>query len=111
MSGGQAFGRSFGRGHFVAHLEMPLAKVSLGAASPGAHEIVVQSCADERTGDRNEASRPFLDDFGAGLRGDALNHAGHEAVDYFFFEKFATDVDSGGTGGGDPQLSGFFFAW
>ena len=73
-----------------------------GAMSPGTDEIIIQACADQRTGYRDQPSCPFFDHFPAGLRGDALDNAWNEFVDDFFFEQLAADVDTGGAGGGDP---------
>ena len=87
--------------------KMLLAEMRLGASAPGADKVVIQSRANRRTGNRNHPSRPLLDDFGAGLRGDALNHFRHKPIDHFFFQQFAADVHSGGAGGGNPELRGF----
>ena len=80
-----------------------------GPLAPSAHEVVVQTGTDQGAGDRDEAASPLLHHFPAGFGGDALNHFRDEAVDDFFFQQFAADVDSGGAGGGDPEVGHFFF--
>src|SRR5580700_1220175 len=86
---------------------MPLAKVGLGALAPGAQEPVVQTSAQGGTNQRDHAPRPLLHHLSAGPRGDTLNHARHELVDYFFLNKFAADVNSRGAGGRDPEFGDF----
>src|ERR1022692_2879339 len=88
-------------------MQMPLAEVSFRALAPGAHEPVVQSSTDGGTDQRNHASRPLLDHFSAGPRGNTLNHARHELVDHFLLQEFAADVDARGAGGGNPEFGDF----
>src|SRR6266702_1317779 len=79
-------------GYLVPGFEVTLAKMGLGALTPGANEIVIEACANNRTGKGDEASGPFLDHLGAGFGGNALNDARHKAVDHFFFQQLAADV-------------------
>src|SRR5256712_2322632 len=83
---------------------MPLTKVGSSAFTPGAHEVVIQPGANQRAGNRDQAPRPLLHCFPAGLHGDALNDSGHKAVDYFFLHQLAADVHASGAGGGNPEL-------
>src|SRR5215469_1879852 len=82
-------------------------KMRHGALAPGAHEIEVQACPDERTGERNQATGPLLHHFAAGLHGDALDHARHKTVDHLFFQQLAADIDPGGAGCRDPEVGNF----
>src|SRR5581483_422502 len=86
-----------------------LPEVVLRALAPGSHEIVVETRANERTGNRDEAARPLFDDLNAGLSGDPLDNTRNEAMDHFPLQQFAADVHPGGAGGGDPQLRSLFF--
>ena len=87
---------------------MLLAEVGSSAVAPGADKIIIEPRTNSRTRDRNHAPRPFLNSFFAGLRCNPLYYLRHEAIDYFFFQNLAADVDTGGAGCRDPKLGGLF---
>ena len=70
--------------------------------SPSPDEVVIQGGADDRANHWNQPPRPFLDKLRASLGSDALNNARYQLVDHTFFEQVATEVHTGGTGGGNP---------
>src|SRR5712671_2968173 len=83
---------------------MPLAKMGLGALAPGAHEPVIQTRTQSGTHQRNQATRPLLDNFSTRTRSDPLDHPWDELVDHFFLHQLAANVDSRCAGGRDPEL-------
>jgi hypothetical protein len=84
--------------------EMAPAKMCARPLAPCAHEPVIQSRADSGTGERNQASRPLLDHFRAGLRCNSLDDARHKSLDDFLLHKFAADVQPCRAGCRDPQF-------
>src|SRR5204863_8765281 len=78
--------------------------VRSSTSAPGAHEVVIQPCTDQGAGNGNQASGPLLHNFPARLHGNALDHPGYEALDHPFFQQLPTDIYTGGTGGGNPEL-------
>src|SRR5882757_5883106 len=102
-----------GCGWFVvalAHLQMFGTEVFFGAGAPGTNEIVVQASAHYGTEYGNYSSCPLLDNLRACRYCNALDDARHELVDEFLFDKFATDIDAGSAGSGDPQFGDLFVA-
>ena len=85
-------------------LDVALAKVGLGAFSPGAHEPVIQTSTQRGTHQRNHAPRPLFYYFRTGTSGDALDDAGDKFIDDFLLHQLTADVDTGGTGGSNPKL-------
>src|ERR1700731_1303851 len=89
---------------------MLFAEMRLRPRTPRTYEIVVQRAPYRRTGKWNQASNPLFRDLGAGFNRDALDHPRDEAIDDFFLQQFAADVDSGSGGGCNPKFSNFFVA-
>src|SRR5579862_9124245 len=87
---------------------MLLAEMRTCSLAPGAHEVIIQSASNGRTGDRNQTPRPLLGHFRARFYRDALDYARHKPIDHFLFEQFAADVDSGCAGGRYPKV-GYLF--
>src|SRR5579872_3889196 len=87
-----------------AILHVPLAKMGFRPLAPRAHEIVVQTSSDHRTGNWNNPARPLFDRLFAGLNRNSLNHLRHEAVDYFLFQQLAADINARCTSRGNPKL-------
>src|SRR5512135_2425586 len=83
---------------------MLLAEMPVGALTPSANKVVIQSGADQRTYHWNQASCPLLDEFRAGLRGDLFDDARYQAVHYILFQKLAAQVHPSSTGGGNPEF-------
>src|SRR5436305_12046801 len=98
------------RGNLVANAQMFYAEVSLRSLTPGSDKIVVQPGADYRTSHGNETTSPLFYYLGAGFHGDALDDFGNEATDHFFFQQFAADVDTGGSGRSNPEFSNLFIS-
>jgi carbonic anhydrase len=71
-------------------ITMALEKMLLRAATPGAHEIIVQSAARTCAQDRNHAGRPFLGHFRAYLYCDAIDDPRHESLDGLLLDEVAS---------------------
>src|SRR5260370_3927754 len=61
------------------------AKMALDAAAPASHKRKIQRPTDGRTGQRNQASGPFLRRFGANLRGEPFSDARGKFFKELFF--------------------------
>src|ERR1700692_4436746 len=93
--------------HPLAHFEVLLAEMGMGALPPASDKIVIQSRTDQRAYDWNQSSRPFLDKLTACFCGNPLNDSRHEPLDHILLEQLTTQVHPGSTGGGNPQLRDF----
>ena len=80
-------------------------KVALDAAAPRADESEIEAAADGRTGERDEPSDPFFRGFGAEADGEALDDHGCDFFDETFFGEVLAEIDSGGSGGGEPEFA------
>ncbi len=80
-------------------------EVALDAAAPRADEREIQAAADCGTGERDEASDPFFRGFGAEADGEALDNHRRDFFDETFFGEVFAEIDSGGSGGGEPEFA------
>lgn len=87
---------------------MLLSKMRVRALSPTANEVIIQRAPDDRAYYWYETCRPFLHQFCAGFRSDALNDFRNQAVDDILLEQLPAEVNSSRTGGSDPEFSHFF---
>ena len=80
-------------------------EVALDAAAPRADESEVQAATDGGAGERDEAGDPFFRGFGAEADGEALDNHGRDFFDKTFFGEVFAEIDSGGSGGGEPEFA------
>src|SRR5262249_10129050 len=84
--------------------QMPATKVILGAVTPAADEVVIESGANHRTGNRNHSSRPFFNQLRTGFDCDTLNHLWDKAIHHLLFQQLSSQIDSGSTGDSYPEI-------
>lgn len=85
----------------------PFEKMALGAAAPGAHEVVVESRGEPRAQDGDGAREPFFSDLRAHFHGDRVGDARQDALGRLPLHEVAREIEAGGAGGGHPQGGDF----
>src|SRR5208282_1176006 len=85
--------------------------MALDAASPGAHEGVVQGAADGGAGQGHHASDPFFGALFADADGEAARDARRELFYHLFFGEILAEVDTGRCSRCEPQLNAFIAAF
>src|SRR6516164_8870099 len=83
---------------------MLLSEISLGAAPPLAHEIVVERSTDGGTEDGYQSPRPLLRHLRACLGCNPPDNAGHESLNHFLLQEVLANVHAGGARSRNPQL-------
>ncbi len=83
-------------------------EIALDAAAPRADETEIQAATDGGAGERDEAGDPFFGSFRAEADGEALDNHGRDFFDETFFCEVFAEIDSGGSGGGEPEFAFLF---
>src|SRR5262249_25619713 len=83
-------------------------KMTLCAAPPGAHEGVIQSAADRRAGQGNQAARPFFSGFRAHLGCQSASDARSDAFKDLLLGEILAEIDACSGGRGFPHFHALF---
>src|SRR5262249_17984556 len=70
-----------------------------------ADECKIESAANGGAGEWNEPRDPFFRSFGADTNGEALHDDRSEFFDEPFFGEVFAEIDSGGSGGSEPEFA------
>jgi hypothetical protein len=89
---------------------VPLSKMALSAASPPAHEVMVERAAHDGSQHRYEAAEPILRDLAAGLQRNTLNEAWHEPFDHLLAHQVLAHIHARDACRRQPQIGHVVFA-
>jgi hypothetical protein len=89
---------------------MTRAKIALHAAAPRTDERKVQRAADDGTGDGNQPADPFFGGFFAEFDGEAFGYPRRKLFDHLFLGEVLAEINSGGSGGGEPKFAALVIA-
>src|SRR5258708_5714396 len=88
----------------LARLQVFLPEVRVSPLSPAAYEIIIQHAADERTRNRDQPARPFLNKLSTRLCRYALNDSWYQPVHHILFEQIAPEIHPGRACRSNPEL-------